>query len=75
MALHPSLRRIINNLIVFKMDKSQTEQIFESIYEGKRMNYMEISKLVYDKPYQWLFINVPSQRIFKEFDEIIIDEE
>ena len=74
MALAPSLRRIINNLIVFKMDKSQQEQIFESIYEGKKTNYQEISKLVYDAPYKWLFINIPSQRIFKEFDEIIIDD-
>ena len=57
------------------MDKGQQEQIFESIYEGNKLNYMGISKLVYDKPYQWLFINIPSQRIFKEFDEIIIDED
>ena len=74
LSLDPSLRRIINNLIVFKMDKKQTEQIYDSIYEGKKMNFEEINKLVFDKPYSWLFINVPSQRIFKEFDEIILDD-
>jgi hypothetical protein len=74
MALDPSLRRIINNLIVFKMDKVQQEQIFESIFEGEKMKFDEINKLVYDEPYRWLFINVPSQRIFKEWDEILLKE-
>lgn len=57
------------------MDKIQQEQIYNSIYEGKKMNFEEINKLVFDKPYTWLFINVPSQRLFKEFDEIIIDDD
>ena len=56
------------------MDKGQQEQIFESIYEGKKINFEEINRIVYDGPYKQLFINVPSQRIFKEWDEILIDE-
>jgi hypothetical protein len=74
MSLDASLRRIINNLIMFKMDKKQQEQIYDSIYEGKKMNFEEINKLVFDEPYKWLFINVPTQRLFKEWDEILIDE-
>ncbi len=34
----------------------------------------DIRKLVYDKPYQYLFINVDSQRLFKGWDEIILDK-
>jgi hypothetical protein len=56
------------------MDKTQQQQIYDSIYEGKKMNFEEINKLVFDKPYSWLFINVPTQRMFKEFDEIILDD-
>ncbi len=56
------------------MDKVQQDQIFESIFEGEKMKFDEINKLVYDEPYRWLFINVPSQRIFKEWDEILLKE-
>jgi len=57
------------------MDKKQTEQIYDSIYEGKKMNFEEINKLVFDKPYSWLFINVPTQRMYKEWDEIILNDD
>ncbi len=31
----------------------------------------EIRKFEYDDTHTWLFVNLPSQRIFKGFDEII----
>ena len=34
----------------------------------------EIIKLVFDKPYNYLFINTDSQRMFKSFDEIIFSD-
>ena len=39
--------------------------------------YNEINltrKLIYDKPYQYLFINTDTQRLFKGFDEIIVQD-
>ncbi len=47
------------------------ETIFEEVVESK-IDYMnDIVKLVYDKPHQYLFINVDSQNMFKNFDSII----
>ena len=48
--------------------------IFEEIVEDKQLVDIspEISKLIYDKPYNFMFINTDSQRIFKNFDELII---
>jgi len=34
----------------------------------------DIAKMVYNKPYEYLFINTDSQRLFKGFDEIVIEE-
>lgn len=34
----------------------------------------KIRKLVYDKPFQYLFINTDTQRLFKQFDEIKIQD-
>ena len=39
--------------------------------EEHKKDVDEIIKVVYNKPYQYMFINVGSQRMFKGFDEIL----
>ncbi len=68
------LRRMMDNLFVFKSSRETIESIFEE-YLGeynKRDLITKITKLVYDKPHEFLFINIGSQRMFKQFDEILI---
>ena len=43
------------------------------LLEQKKDYILPLMKLVYDEPHQYLFINTDSQRLFKGFDEIIID--
>ena len=74
-ALEKSLRELINNIIMFKLNKTQTEKIFNENVESARDKFDAIRDFVFDEPYRWLFINVPSNRIFKEFDEILFDED
>ena len=74
-ALDKSLRELANNIIMFKLNKSQTEKIFNEAVESAKDKFSEIRDLVFDKPYTWLFINLTSQRIFKEWDEIIYNDE
>ena len=74
-ALEKSLRELINNIIMFKMNKTQTEKIFNENVESAKDKFDAIRDFVFDEPYRWLFINVPSNRIFKEFDEILFDED
>jgi hypothetical protein len=31
--------------------------------------------LVFDEKYNWLFVNVGTQRIYKKFDEIVLNED
>lgn len=73
-ALDKSLRELANNIIMFKLNKSQTEKIFNEAVESAKDKFSQIRDLVFDKPYTWLFINLPSQRIFKEWDEIIYND-
>ena len=47
------------------------EDIMDEIKEGHKNDIDAIIKLVFDKPYNYLFINPDSQRMFKNFDEII----
>ena len=74
-ALDKSLRELINNIILFKLNKSQNEKIFNEIIETHKDKFDLIRKLVFNKSYTWLFINMKSQRMFKEWDEIIFDDE
>ena len=74
-ALDKSLRELINSIIMFKLNKTQTEKIFIENVEQAKDKFEEIRNFVYNEPYSWLFINVPSQRIFKGWDEIIYEDE
>lgn len=69
------LRKIFNNLFIFKTSKMELQTIFEEQIELQKDYVLPISKLVFDKPYQYLFINTDLQKLYKNFDEIIIDEE
>lgn len=69
------LRRLWSNIFVFKTTKEELNNIWEEVVEHPKELIPQIRKMVYDKLYQYLFINVDTQRLFKGFDEIIIDEE
>jgi DNA replication protein DnaC len=74
-SLDKSLRELANNIVMFKLNKSQTEKIFNESIESAKEKFEQIRNIVFDKPYSFMFINVPSQRIFKEWDEIIYNDD
>ena len=45
------------------------QDIMDEIIEGHKDNIDEIIQLVCVKPYNFLFVNTYSQRLFKSFDE------
>lgn len=74
-ALHKSLREIVNNVVLFKLGKSQTEKIFNELIELHKDKFDKIRELVFDEKYNWMFMNLTTQRIYKKFDEIIFEED
>lgn len=67
-----SLREILNNIIFFKMDKNQTEKIFNDCVELHKDKFDVIRDFVFDQPYNWMMISKTDQKLYKMFDEIII---
>jgi hypothetical protein len=59
---------------VFKTTKEELNNIWEEVIEKPKELIDSLRILVYDKPFQYLFINVDTQRLFKGFDEILFDE-
>jgi hypothetical protein len=68
------IRKLFSNLFIFRVNKNELMTIFDEIVEDKEITDIasQISKLIYDKPYNFMFINTDTQRIFKNFDELII---
>lgn len=71
------LRRLFSNLFVFKVSKNELKNVFEEVVEDDKIKDLmpTIAKVVYDKPYQYLFINTDNQKFYKCFDRIDFDEE
>ena len=67
------IRKLINNIIMFKPSKVEFEKLFEELFETKKDIALELLKF-YEQKHDYLMLNVDSQRIYKNFDEIIIDE-
>ena len=68
------IRKLFSNIFVFRVSKTELATIFDELIEQKKEHITEISKIVYDKPHQYLFINTDSQRLFKGFDELLIED-
>ena len=64
------IRRLFSNVFVFRVSKNEMQTIFEELVEKRKECILEISKLVFDKPYNFLYINTESQRLFKNWDEL-----
>lgn len=69
---HKELRGMFTNLFIFRVCKSEMQSIFDEIIQVARHLTEDIAKLVFDKKFNYLFYNVDSGRLFKNFDEIIL---
>ena len=74
LSVEKDLRKLFTNIFCFKVSKSEMTNLFDEVIEQKKDYMLEIMKLVYDKPHQFLFINTDTGRLFKNFDELILDE-
>jgi hypothetical protein len=73
-SIEKDIRKLFSNLFIFKVSKHELNTIYDELIEHKREYVDEIIKLVYNKPYNYMFVNTDTQRIFSNFDELIIDD-
>ena len=70
------VRKLINDIFVmFRPSKKEINMIFDELLEYKPEIAEEIYKIVFNKPYDWLMMDVPEQKIFSKYDELIIKDE
>lgn len=68
------IRKLFTNIFIFKPSKVEFQNLFDELFENEKDKTMDIMRLVYDKPHQYLMLNVDSQKMYKGFDEIIIHD-
>tara|TARA_R110000868_G_scaffold197731_1_gene443975 strand:- start:285 stop:743 length:459 start_codon:yes stop_codon:yes gene_type:complete len=74
LSIERDIRKLFSNLIIFKVAKKELETIFEEHYEHNEDLAKPIAKFVFDVPYNFLFINTDSGKMYKNWDEIILDD-
>ena len=68
------IRKLINNVVMFKPSKVEFENFTNELYESKKNKVIDLLKLYHTKG-DYLWLNIESQRCYKNFDEIIFNEE
>jgi hypothetical protein len=68
------VRKCITSCLLFRPPKKEMEILFNELIESKKEMFLEVMKTVFVDKHNFLFVNIPSQRLFKNFDELIIEE-
>jgi len=74
-AVHKELRRMWSNIFCFKVTKDEMKNLWGELIERDEDYIKPVMRLVFNKPFKFLFVNVDSQRMFDGFDEIIFPED
>jgi hemerythrin superfamily protein len=65
------IRKNITNCILFKPAKKEIEILFEELVESKKDTFNDVMRITFDQKHNFLFVNIPSQRMFRNWDELI----
>lgn len=68
------VRQGLTDLFVFKINKTEMENIFLEQVEQYKDDFMKIMKSCYTESHNFLYINTNSQRMFCNWNEILIEE-
>ena len=74
MSLEKEIRKLFSNIITFKPSKTEMENLMNEMFEMKKDVALELMNYIFVNKHDYLFLNIESQRMFKDFDEIIIHD-
>lgn len=68
------VRQGLTDMFVFKINKNETANIFDEILELPADVFTDIQKILFKKAHDFFYINTASQRLFYNWDEVIVVE-
>ena len=69
------IRQGITDMFVFKINKTEMENIFLEQIEQHKEKFIEILKFVFREKHDFMYLNTNSQRLFSNWNELILDKE
>jgi KaiC/GvpD/RAD55 family RecA-like ATPase len=66
------VRKLFTNIFVFKPSKLEFEYLFDEMFETKKNAANDIMTFAFDQPHNYLMLNIENQKMYKNFDEIIL---
>jgi hypothetical protein len=70
--LDKQVRMNLTDLIVFKVGKVELQNIFEELVELDPNTFKKIQKYFFKEPYDFMYLNTNSQRLFSNWDGRLI---
>jgi len=74
LSLPKEVRKLLTNIIMFKPSKVEFENLMDECFEMKKDKAIDLMHYVYNKPHQYLFLNIENQKMYTDFDEIVMPE-
>jgi hypothetical protein len=66
------IRKLVNSVVMFKPSKVEFQILFDELFENDKDEAMPIMRFAFQDPHDYLFLNVDNQRMFKDYDELIL---
>jgi uncharacterized protein (UPF0216 family) len=66
------IRKLFDNAFIYKVNNEEMSVIFSEIISLNKKYIPKLLSVVYNEKHTFLFVNIESQRLFRNFDEIII---
>lgn len=67
-----SIRMGLTDMFVWKVNKREIENIFTEQIEQHKTKFEDVLKILFSNPHDFFYINTNSQRLFNNWNEIII---
>jgi len=74
-AVPKELRRMWSNIFCFRVTKDEMKNLWGELIERDEDYIRPVMRLVFNKPFKFLFVNVDSNRLYDGWDEIIFPED
>jgi hypothetical protein len=74
-SVEPSVRNGLTDIFVFKINKKEMETIYDEHVETYKDRFLDILKLCFKDNHDFMYINTGSQRIFANWDELIMPDD
>ena len=69
------IRKLVNNVIIWKPSKVEFITLFDELFETEKDDAMALMRFAFKEPHDYLFLNVDNQKIYQDYDELILHTE